>query len=320
MAELSKKIILVTGADGFIGKYLCRRLIASGFNIRAAMRGPGSKNADKHDFVYIGNISGSTDWSQALYGVDIVIHLAGCAHIMNDPRGIFLEFLRETNVFGAEHLARMAVNAGVKRFIFISSVKVNGEGRPHPYTEEDIPSPQDVYGVSKWEAENLLTSIVSETGLEMVILRLPLVYGPGVKANFRSLIKLASTGLPLPFKGINNRRSFIYLGNLVDAIITCIVHPLAAGETFLVSDVHDISTPDLIKIIAFAMNKKPLMFFLHPFILKALCKVVGRGEEIEKLTGTLLIDSSKIRNLLGWKPPFTIEEGIKKTLESYKSL
>ncbi|MFH1593414.1 MAG: hypothetical protein ABID09_01795 [Candidatus Omnitrophota bacterium] len=152
-----------------------------------------------------------------------------------------------------------------------------------------------------------------------VILRLPLVYGPGVKANFKNLIKIAGSGLPLPFKGINNQRSFLYLGNLVDVISTCITHPLAAGETFLVSDGQDISTPDLIKMIASAMDKKLVLFSLHPGILKALCKIAGKGEEVEKLTGTLLVDSSKIRNLLGWKPPFTLEEGIKETVKHYKS-
>ena len=196
----------------------------------------------------------------------------------------------------------MAVKAGVKRFIFASSVKVNGK---------------DAYGISKMEAEQVLASVADETGLQIVILRLPLVYGPGVKANFKSLIKLAGCGLPLPFKGINNRRSFLYVGNLVDVIVTCIQHPKAAGETFLLSDGQDVSTPDLIKMIARAMNKKAILFSLHPGILKALCRVAGKAEELEKLTGTLLVDSSKIRNLLGWKPPWTLEEGLGEAVKEY---
>ena len=270
----------------------------------------------------MGDINELTDWQQALAGVDTVVHLAGRAHVMDSrwslpcawipafagmtrvagmTRGGNDELLtfRKVNVYGTERLARMAVKAGVKRFIFISSVKAEGN---------------DAYGVSKREAEDSLACIAKETGLEIVILRLPLVYGPGVKANFRNLIKLASSGLPLPFKGINNRRSFIYLGNLVDAILTCISHPLAAGETFMVSDGQDVSTPDLIKMIAGAMNKKAVLFSLHPVILKALCRIVGKSAELEKLTGSLLVDSSKIRDLLGWKAPWTLEEGIRETV------
>jgi len=315
MTEMNKRYVLVTGANGFIGKSLCPELLVSGFNVRVALRKPGPEDVDKYDFIYVGDINYCTDWGKAFYGVDTVIHLAGCAHIMNGLGVDSLKSLREINVFGAERLARMAARAGVKRFILISSVKVNGEGASRPYTENDLPEPQDAYGISKREAEDLLVSIASEAGLEMVILRLPLVYGPGVKANFKNLIKLVETGLPLPFKGISNRRSFIYLGNLVDAIITCVVHPLAAGNTFLVSDGQDVSTPDLIKMIACAMNKKTVLFSLYPGILKALCKIIRKTEELEKLTGSLLIDNSKIRNLLSWKPPFTMEEGIKETVK-----
>jgi len=229
-----------------------------------------------------------------------------------------------------------------------------------------MPAPKDAYGVSKMEAEQVLAGIAAGTGLQVVILRLPLVYGPGVKANFRSLIKIAGSGLPLPFKGINNRRSFLYIGNLVDAIVTCIEHPKAAGETFLISDCADVSTPNLISMIAGAMGRgrgkdldsSPLvalgaqndrdlygrmvaspsarndgrvrkdrggrrgcngvcLFYLPPGILKALCKIIGKSEELEKLTGSLVVDSSKIRNLLGWKPPFTLEEGIRETVREY---
>ncbi len=307
--------VLVTGANGFIGRALCGEF----------------KERGEHVFEWVGadDIGPATDWTQALKGVEVVIHLAARVHIVNDPAVNPIDVFRKVNVLGTEQLARMAARAGVKRFIFISSVKVNGEGANLPYTEKDAPQPQDAYSISKREAEDALACLAAQIGLQTVILRPPLVYGPGVKANFKNLIKIVGAGLPLPFKGIQNSRSFIYLGNLVDAIITCVTHPLAPGETFLVSDGQDVSTPDLIKMIAFAMNSSKSdshkrrdshfcpshLFYLHPGILKALCRITGKAEELEKLTGTLLVDSSKIRNLLGWKPPFTLEEGIKETVK-----
>jgi len=199
-----------------------------------------------------------------------------------------------------------------------SGLAMTGKEALRAYFEDDIPAPQDAYGVKR-EAEDLLAGIATETGLGMVILRLSLVYGPGVKANFKNLIKIVRSGLPLPFKSIHNRRSFLYLGNLVDAIITCITHPLAAGETFMVSDGQDVSTPDLIRMIAGAMRKKLVLFSVHPIILKALCRIAGKGEELERLTGSLLVDSGKIRNLLGWKPPWTLEEGIREMVNIMQS-
>jgi len=318
MTAITKQHILITGANGFIGRNLCTFLKEKGYFVRGAVRNNVRDVSGVDEYVQVGDINESTDWQQALAGVDTVINLAARVHIMNDPEANPIDVFRKVNVLGIERLARMAAKAGVKRFIFISSVKVNGEGALRPYTEKDIPEPQDAYGVSKREAEDLLAYIAAETGLQMVILRLPLVYGPGVKANFKNLIKIAGAGLPLPFKGINNRRSFLYLGNLMNAINTCITHPLAVGETFMVSDGQDVSTPELIKMIAYAMNKKVVLFSLHPGILRALCKIAGKTEELEKLTGFLLVDSSKIRNLLGWKPPFTLEEGIMETIKYYK--
>ena len=306
--------ILVTGATGFIGKALSQALRNSDFDLRVAVRQRDIKLPIDYEVVQVGDIGPQTEWQEALIGVDAVIHLAARVHIMNDPAANPVEVFRKVNVFGTERLARMAVKAGVKRFIFISSDKVNGEGSGVPYTEKDKPEPQDAYGISKMEAEQKLAFVAAETGLKIVILRPPLVYGAGVKANFKSLIKFSSFGIPLPFKGISNRRSFIYLGNLVDAISICITHPLAVGETFLVSDGQDVSIPDLIKMIACAMNKAVVLFYLHPNILKILCRIVGKSEELKKLTGSLVVDSSKIRNLLGWRPPFTLEEGIRETV------
>jgi len=319
------KKVLVTGANGFIGRNLCAFLKEKGYFVRGAVRNNVRDVSGVDEYIQVGDINESTDWQQALAGVDTVIHLAGRVHIIdsrfrgNDKNGGNDELyaFRKVNVLGTERLARMAAKAGVKRFIFVSSVKVNGERTQGAYTEKDAPAPEDAYGVSKMEAEQVLAGIAVETGIEVVILRLPLVYGAGVKANFKNLIKLADCGLPLPFRGINNRRSFLYVGNLVDAIGVCVEHPKAAGETFLVSDGQDVSTPDLIKMIACAMNKKVVLFSLHPGILKTLCKIVGKTEELEKSTGSLLVDSSKIRKLLGWKPPFTLEEGIKETVGWY---
>jgi len=308
--------ILVTGANGFIGSNLCVFLKEKGYSVRAAIRNNVCDISGVDEYIQVGDINELTDWQQALDGRDAVVHLAARVHIMNDSMVDSLDAFRKVNVFGVERLARMAVRAGVKRFIFISSVKVNGEGALRPYTENDLPEPQDAYGISKMEAEQALACVAVETGLQTVILRLPLVYGSGVKANFKNLIKII--GFPLPFKDINNQRSFIYLGNLVDAISTCIIHPKAVGETFMVSDGQDISTPDLIKMIASARNKKPILFSLHPGILNTLCRIAGKAKEMEKLTGSLLVDSSKIRNLLGWKPPFTLEEGITETLKHFE--
>lgn len=310
--------VLITGANGFIGQALCPVMSQSGLSVRSVVRKKDNRLVIHCETIEVGDIGPQTDWQKALTGVDTIVHLAGRAHIMNDKSDDSLGVFRKVNVFGTERLARTAAFAGVKRFIFVSSIKVNGEGIARPYTENDSFKPQDAYGISKMEAEQALACIASETGMQMVILRLPLVYGPGVKANFKNLIKLAASGMPLPFKGINNRRSFIYLGNLVGAIITCVIHPKAAGETFMVSDGQDISTPDLIRMIAFAMNKKPLLFYLHPGILNMLCKIFAKDAVARKLTGSLFIDSSKIRNLLGWKPPFSLEEGIKETVRHYK--
>jgi nucleoside-diphosphate-sugar epimerase len=243
-----------------------------------------------------------------------VIHSAGIAHAKNGNNSDNEQY-RQVNVGGTEGLAVQAAKAGIKRFIFISSVKVNGEGVLRPYTEKDQPDPKDIYGISKLQAEDALSRIAAETGLQTVILRPPLVYGAGVKANFKQLIELVNRRLPLPFGGLNNRRSFLYVGNLADAISACIQHPLASGETFLLSDGQDVSTSGLIRMIASGMGRRVVLFSLPPVILKILFRIAGKAETVEKLSGTFLVDASKIRNLLGWKAPFTMEEGLKHFLQ-----
>ncbi len=312
--------IFITGATGFIGQALCAKMLGEGYGIKALVRSQEQSACLPAAVEKLSVESIETfDKYQELEGVDAVIHLAGLAHVIKGRASASLEVFRKVNLMGTQQIARTALKAKVKKFIFVSSVKVNGEGKSRPYSENDPVAPEDAYGISKMEAEQALTRIAEKTSLQAVVLRLPLVYGPGVKANFKNLVKIAGSGLPLPFKGVDNRRSFLYLGNLVDAIIACVRHPQAAGQAFMVSDGQDISTPDLIKMISSVLGKKAHLFYLPPVILKALGKITGKTEEIEKLTGTLLVDSSKIKNLLGWQPPFTLEEGIKETVKYFKS-
>ena len=319
MVEPFKKYVLVTGVTGFIGKALCNVVSDLGFNLRAVVRNPGFKLPLNCQMVSVGDIDAHTDWGNVLTDVDTIIHLAGRVHITNNSVGACSDKFRETNVLGTQRLAVMAAKAKVRRFIFVSSIKVNGEGIGRPYTENDLTFPQDAYARSKKEAEDVLTAIAGETGLELAILRPPLVYGPNVQANFKSLIKAIDSGLPLPFKGLNNQRSFIYVGNLVDAIVSCINHPAAAGQIFMVSDGEDISLSDLLKLMAKIMNKKLRLFFLPPGILRSLFKFIGQANELDKITRSLILDSRKIRDLLNWNPPFTLEEGLRRTLGCGKS-
>jgi len=241
--------------------------------------------------------------------------LAGRAHILKDTSPDPLQEFRRVNVSGTASLAQAAAGHGVRRLIFISSIGVNGPGgEGSPLTEKDLPRPQNAYAVSKWEAEQVLHKISVRIGMDIVILRLPLVYGPEAPGNFLRLMQLVQSGVPLPLGSINNLRSFIYIGNLLSAISCCITHPAAAGQTFLVSDNQDVSTPDLIRMLAAEMKIKPRLFSLSPRILKILGTISGQGEEIIKLLGTLVVDNSKIRTRLGWQPPFTLEEGIRETV------
>jgi len=223
------------------------------------------------------------------------------------------------NVKATERLARMAAASGVKRFIFMSSIKVNGERTfDRSFTDADSPRPEDAYGISKWEAEQALARIAKETGLELVVLRAPLVYGPGVKGNFLRLMRLIARGAPLPFASVANRRSLVYVGNLVDAISACIEVPAAAGNTYLVSDGEDVSTPELIRALAAALGVPLRLFPLPPAVLKISGALVGKRGAIDRLTQSLQVDSSRIRAGLGWRPRFTLTEGIEQTARWYR--
>jgi len=309
-------IVLITGADGFIGKALCTEMVSRGLKVRATVRSPSKTKSlpEEIQIIETGSIGPDTEWKDALKSIDSVIHLAGRVHVMDDSSSDPLSEYRVVNTAGTEKLARSAAFSGVRRFIFMSTVKVNGEGREAPYTEDDIPAPADPYGISKWEAEEKLKNIACETNMETVIIRAPIVYGPEVKANFLRLLKAVNRGIPMPLAAIDNRRSFIYLGNLVNLVIACISHPKAEGQTFLVSDGEDVSTPELLRQIAKALGKQARLFYLPLFMLRLAGIITGKSQEIERLTGSLAVDSSKIRKELGWNPPFTLAQGLKNTV------
>ena len=318
-----RKKVLITGASGFIGRALCAKILAEGWQVRGTFRSEsdGSRLPDGVDAVSIASIDSNTKWDDALAGIDTVVHLAARVHIMDDTCSDPIAEYRKINVEGTKCLAVAAANAGVKRFIFISSIKVNGEGRASAYTEDDDEAPVDPYGLSKWNAEQELRKIADKTGIEVVILRPPLVYGPGVKANFLRLFKIVKRGIPLPLSSIKNQRSFIYLGNLIDGIITCINHTEAAGNTFLVCDEESISTPGLIRKIALALEKPALLFPISPFLMRLAGKLLGKSAAIDRLLGSLTIDSNRISEKLEWKPPYTMDQGIRETAKWYaKSL
>lgn len=316
--------ILLTGSTGFLGRKLLAHLEAQGNELVCAVRRAHSSNE-----VAVGNIGPETDWHQALTPhpsngmrrepVDAVVHLAARVHVMRDGSVDPLAAFREVNTAGTLTLARQAAQAGVRRIVFMSSVKVNGEGRQTPYTENDPARPQDPYAVSKWEAEQGLREISRETGMEVVIIRPPLVYGPGVGANFLRLMHLVDRGIPLPLGAVANRRSLIYLGNLVDAVSLCLTHPAAANRTWLVSDGEDVSTPGLIRMMAAHRGRRTHLFPVPPAMLKLAGKLVGKEAEMRRLLGSLTVDSGRIRHELSWSPPYSLDKGLAETCMSYQT-
>lgn len=310
--------VLLTGATGFVGSVLFTELRKSpDFRVVAAVRSGVGSATDTA--VVVGDIDGATDYSSALNDVNVVIHAAARAHIMHDEVSDPLAEYRKVNVEGTLNLAKQALTAGVKRFVYISSIKVNGESTSglSAFTEADAAKPEDPYGVSKYEAEAGLRLLAQETGLEVVIIRPPLVYGPGVKANFMSLLKLSATGLPLPFGSVNNRRSMVYVGNLVDLIVLCIDHPLAANETFLVSDGNDVSLRSLLTHMRSAMGRSARLVPVPVWLFKLAGALTGKRGVVDRLVGDLQVDSSKARTLLDWVPPYTVEQGIAATVAEF---
>jgi len=305
-------MILVTGATGFVGRALMRDLASRGMAYRGASRRQGTGH------VVVGDMTGDTDWSAALAGAEIVIHLAARTHVLNETATDPLAAYRAVNVDATLNLARQAARAGVRQFVFLSSVKVNGERTlpGYPFRESDPPRPEDGYGISKREAEDGLLELAGETGMAGTVLRPPLVYGPGVKANFASLVRLSTTGLPLPFGAVRNERSLVYVGNLTDAIIRVLDQPAAAGQVFLVADAERPSIGALVTEIAAAAGKPARRFSVPPSWISAALKFLGRGAMAERLLGSLTVDTGKIHSLLGWTPPSSLQDGLRATLGS----
>lgn len=311
---------LVTGANGFVGQYLCAELLRQGQTVRAAVRS-ASPPIDGIEVAVVGAIDGEINWSDALRDVDVVIHLAARVHVMKDVAADPLaEFLR-VNMQGTANLAYQAAAAGVRRLVYVSSIKVNGErtSETRPFTESDKPDPQDAYATSKWRAEQALQRVAQESGLEVVIVRPPLVYGPGVKGNFIRLLKAVDKGIPLPLASVHNKRSLIYLGNLVDALILCASHSAAAGKTYLVRDGEDLSMPDLVRQMAISLEKPARLFPLPAGLLRGLGRMLGKLESVERIVGSLRVDDDLIRKELGWKPRFNLQEGMRDTALWYKA-
>jgi len=313
-------MILVTGGTGFVGRSLISRLLEGSYQVAVTSR--RGNNNQFHENVkkyHTKDISTSTNWSGVFEQVDVVIHAAARVHIMDDSVADPLAEFRKVNVGGTLNLARQAAQSGVKRFIFISSIKVNGEMTTidRLFKSDDKCIPTDPYGLSKYEAEQGLLAIARETGMEVVIIRPPLVYGPGVRANFFSMMKWIYKGIPLPLGAINNRRSFVALDNLVSFIINCINHPKAANEVFLISDGEDVSTSELLKKVAKAFGKKSLLLSVPTSLMTFTAKLIGKGEVATRLFSSLQVDSSKAQDLLGWTPVTTMDEQLKKTAEAY---
>ena len=311
---MSRKI-LITGASGIIGNALCNHLVTHDLDVIGAVRNSPTAPVLGVDYRIVAELDSTTDWSTPLAGVNSVIHCAARVHVMCDHAQDPLTEFRRVNTLSTETLARTAAHCGVKRLVFLSSIKVNGESAllDAPFDQTSPTEPQDPYAISKWEAEQALARVSAETGLEIVVLRCPLVYGPGVKGNLLRLLQAVNCSIPLPFALTKNRRSLIYLDNLTNAIGTCLTHPAAAGKTYLVSDGEDVSTAELISLIAQALGKPSRLWPCPLGLMELAGMMTGKSDEIARLLGSLCIDSSKIRNELDWTPPYTLEQGLAET-------
>ncbi|MFD2641180.1 UDP-glucose 4-epimerase family protein [Pseudomonas japonica] len=312
--------VLLTGASGFVGKAVLDGLLARDYSVVAALRNVPAGLDPRVTVSRFEALDEATDWSAALVGVRTVIHSAARVHVMNDTEVDPLAAFRKVNVDGTLNLARQAVRAGVTRFVFVSSIKVNGEGtlKGRPYHADDTPAPADPYGVSKMEAEQALRALALETGIEVVIVRPVLVYGPGVKANFLAMMRWLDKGVPLPFGAIDNRRSLVALGNLSDLVLTCVTHPAAANQTFLVSDGEDLSTTGLLRRMAAALDKRARLLPVPSSLLELGATLLGKRSLSQRLCGSLQVDIEKTRTVLGWKPPISVDEALRLAARGYQ--
>jgi nucleoside-diphosphate-sugar epimerase len=310
---MSQPRVVVTGANGFVGRALCAEAVARGTAVRGITRSAWDLPAGVENLV-VGRLDARTDWQEGLTNCQVVIHLAARVHVMHDAAADPLLEFRRVNVQGTLNLARQAAAVGVRRFVFVSSIKVNGEATQprHPFTADDIAAPLDKYGVSKMEAEVGLREIATQTGMEVSIIRPPLVYGPGVKANFAAMMRWLRRGLPLPLGAIHNRRSLVALDNLVDLIMTCLAHPAAANQTFLVSDGEDVSTTELLRRMSEALGRPARLISVPPGWLKLAARLVGKQDVAQRLCESLQVDIEKTRRLLGWAPPISLNEGLRR--------
>jgi UDP-glucose 4-epimerase len=314
------KKVLVTGATGFVGRELCRHLSSKNWYVRAAIRAKSSPELTTEcEVIQVGDIGPDTDWMDAISGVDAVVHLAARVHVMKARGTDELEAFRRVNTAGTLALARASARAGVGRFIFLSTVKVHGEQTvATPFSESDLPFPVDPYATSKLEAELGLDKLARETGLNAVSFRPPLIYGPGVKGNFLRLMALIRRRIPLPLASIHNSRSLLCVGNLISAIETAIAAPGSVSGTYLISDDHDLSTPDLIKLISATMGFKPMMFRCPPGLFRAVGHFVGREDETRRMLESLRVDCTLLKQRLGWRPTIDVDEGIAAATQAYQ--
>lgn len=307
--------VLVTGASGFIGCAVANTLYAHRYNVVGAVRRPISASWA----LLSPGLGANSDWRAQLEGRAVVVHAAGRAHVLNDSTVDPLSEFRRVNATGTLQLAAQAAAMGMRRFIFLSSIGVNGLSTVSgsAFFASDKPHPHNAYALSKWEAEQGLLRIAAETNMEVVIIRPPLVYGPNAPGNFGSLMRWLTRGVPLPLGAIENRRSLVALDNLVDLIVTCVDHPAAANQTFLVSDGEDLSTTQLLRRMGQALGKPARLVPIPPALLKLGAALVGRPAVAQRLCGSLQVDISKTRQILGWTPPLSVDEGLKKAAEGY---